>query len=126
MNYEQARALAQRLIDKNGRTIAMQRLSSAAADVEKPWEGPGVPTVAQTVSVKGVFLPHTGTDLGVLGIDQELLKRVEQVALIAGKAKTDFMLFHQVVDKAMTWKIEWIRVLEPGDTAVFYAIGVKR
>jgi hypothetical protein len=75
-----------------------------------------------------VFLSQSGLiDLGKYGIDDELLKRVEQVALVAGLTSAlDLGLFHQIVDKSTVWKIDWIRTLAPADTTVLYAIGVKR
>jgi hypothetical protein len=126
MDYARAVALAQRLILKNGRAIDVIRFSPTAADANKPWRGPGTPTVAQTVSTTAVFLPHASLgDLGKLGIDEEMLKRVEQVALVAGGA-TDLSSFNAFVDGGSRWKIDWVRELKPGSTSVLYAIGVKR
>lgn len=126
MDYARAVALAQRLINKNGRTITIDRLSAVALDVNKPWKGPGAPTVAATVSPKAVFLPHASlSDLGLFAPDDELLKRAEQVALLAADGTNDFTTFHRITDTTM-YRIDWVRALKPGDTVILYAIGVCR
>lgn len=125
--YDKALALAQRLIAKKGRAVSLQRLTSTPTDASMPWKGQGSPVVEQTLAVQAVFLPHTGTiDLGkYLEITEDLLKRCEQVALIAGST-VDLTTFHQFLDAGSTWKIEWMRELKPGDLTVLYVFGVKR
>jgi len=125
MDYARAVALAQRLIDKNGRGITVQQLSATPADANKPWKGAGAPTVAAQATPKGVFVPASGNDLSSFGIDNELLKRVEQVVLIAADGTNAFDEFHRISDGVL-FKIEWVRVLKPGDTVIIYAMGVKR
>ena len=120
-------ALAQRLITKNGRSVTFQRLSATAADATKPWKGPGTPTVAQTQAVDAVFLPANGSvDLGKLGIDKELLKRVEQVCMVAGITGTDLSTFSTILDSSSRFKIDWYRELKPSDGVVLYVFGVSR
>jgi len=127
VDYVRSLALAQRLITANGRTVAVQKLSSTPADVNKPWEGTTLPTVATTVSPKAVFVPHTGAgDLGKYLVDEELLKRCDQVVLIAYDGTNDLGTFTQVQDGGSTWKIVWVRELKPGDLTILYAIGVSR
>ena len=126
MDYARAVALAQRLITKNGRAITVQQLGSIPADVTKPWKGAANPTVVNSVETVGVFVPHAGSeDLGKFLVDEELLKRVEQVVLIAGGG-TDLTTYQQVLDEGSVWKIDWIRGLKPGSVTVLYAVGVKR
>lgn len=126
MDYVKATALALKLIQKNGTAISVQKLSATAADATKPWKGAGTPTVDQSVNTHGVFLPHASTqDLGVFGIDDEMMKRVEQVALVPGQA-TDLSTFHQLTRGGVAYKIDWFRALKPADITVLYAFGVKR
>lgn len=126
-NTDRQIALAQRLITKNGRSATLQRLSATAVDSNKPWKGPGTPTVAQSQVVDAVFLPaNGGIDLGSLGIDKELLKRVEQVCMVAGIRGTDLGTFTVVLDGAVRYKIDWYRELKPSDSAVLYVLGVSR
>lgn len=125
-DFVKAAALALKLIEKNGRSVSIQRLDGTAADPNKPWKGTGTPTVAQSVTTPAVFLPHASTvDLGILGVDEELLKRIEQVAIVPGNA-VDLMTFHQFLDGGTTWKIDWVRELRPATIPVLYVFGVKR
>lgn len=124
-----AAALAQKLIAKNGSLIKVQRLSGTAADPLKPWNGAGTPTVAQEVQVSAVMLPHTGSiDLGMFGVDTELLKRIEEVFLIPGQGATNLESFNQLEVGSVVWKVDWIRGLRfaPLDVAVLYVFGVCR
>lgn len=125
-----AAALAQRLIEKNGSEIQALKLSATPADSDKPWQGPGAPTVATTTNVDAVMLPHASTvDLGVFGIDGELLKRCDEVYLIPGQgAGIDLKTYHLLSLSGVRRKIEWVRELRfaPLDVSVIYAVGVKR
>lgn len=126
MDYARAQALALKLIQKNGKSVTFERLSSVVADATKPWKGAGAPTVAQSVTTSGVVLPHASTvDLGMLGVDDELLKRCEQVLLVPGGA-TDLSNFTNLSEATGRWRIEWVRTLNPAGTVVLYAFGVKR
>lgn len=126
MDYARAVQLAARLILKNGRQTTLQRLSATASNPAQPWKGPGSPTVAETFQTAAVFLPHTGeVDLGKYLVDDELLKRCEQVALIAG-GSVDLTTFTRFLDGSQIWKIEWVRELKPADITVLYAFGVNR
>lgn len=116
-----------RLIEKKGRKITMQRLAGAPANSTTPWEGAGTPTIDVQEKVSCCFVPHSGLeDLGITIEDSELLKRTSEVGLLAGTAKNDFTTFHQFVDGGKTYKLQWIRVLKPGDQLLLYAFGAQR
>lgn len=126
MDFARAQAFALRLITKNGRSVAFERLSSTPTDSNMPWNGPGTPTVAQSVTTVAVSLPHASlTELGFTSVDDELLKRTEQVLLVPGGA-TDLEPFHTMLDGGIRWAVEWVRTLKPASTVVLYAFGVKR
>ncbi len=124
MDYVKLAATAQRLIDKTGRVVKLQRLSSEPADPDKPWKGPGQPEVAQEKELKATFVP-AGGGLGRDLVDEELLKRVEQVALIA-PSDVDLEVFNLVLDGGSKWKVEWIQTLKPAEQVLLYVFGVKR
>lgn len=127
MDFNRAVALAQRLINKNGRTVDLLKLDATAADADKPWKGAGTPTTADTYTGKGVFLPVSSLqELGKYLVDEELLKKCDQVAMMAGGAGKDLTTFHQFVDGSVKWRIEWARELKPADITVLYAFGVCR
>lgn len=127
MSHATLAATGKRLIAKNGRKIKVQRLSATAADSNKPWQGAGEPTSAQEISTVGAFIPHTGLqDLGkYLDVDEELLKRCDQVVLIPGMA-TDLGQFNMVLDDSVKYSIEWVRALKPGTVTTLYAMGLRR
>lgn len=126
MDYARAQALALKLITKNGKAITFQRLDATVADPNKPWKGAGEPTVAQSVNTVAVSLPHASlVDLGFNSVDDELLKRTEQVLLVPGGA-TDLEPFTNVLDQGVRWGVTWVRTLKPADVTVLYAFGVKR
>lgn len=124
MNYVKLAATAQRLIDKTGRMTTLQRLSSKPEDEDKPWKGPGSPTVIQTKELKATFVPASG-GLGRDLVDEELLKRVDQVALIA-PSDIDLEAFNLILDGGSQWRVEWIQTLRPADIVLLYIFGVKR
>lgn len=125
MNYEKLANTAIRLITKTGRSVVMQKLSAEAANSEQPWKGAGTPTVVETEDVIATFVPAGSGGLGLEFVDEELLKRAEQVALIA-PVKDGLNEFHVVLDSAVRWKIEWAQVLKPADKILLYVVGVKR
>src|SRR5262245_22897398 len=127
MDYARAQALAQRLIQKNGKSLRFERLSAVPLDSSKPWRGPGTPTVAETADTVGVSLPHASLiDLGFFSQDDELLKRpTEQVLLVPG-GTTALEPFTNILDGGVRWRVEWVRTLKPADTVVLYAFGVCR
>lgn len=116
-------SLAQRLIDKHGRQVSVRTLSSTPTDGTKPWKNmTGAPT---DVSVKAAFVPFRGFEFGSMFIDDELLKRADQVCLIQGSVG-DFESATQITDDGISYKIEWARRLKPGDQVIVYAFGVRR
>lgn len=126
MNYAKAVALATRLINANGRSTTLQRLSSTPVDANKPWKGPAVPTVMQSVITVGLFAPPFNNEsLGKEFIRDELLARCENVLLVATNA-VDLTTFTSVLDSSVRWNIEWCQVLQPGATVLLYAFGIKR
>lgn len=124
-NYPKLVATAQRLINNSGRSIIVQQLDSGPANPDKPWEGAGAPTVKDAEPVIGTFVPHTSSGFGMSFIDEELLKRVEQVVLVA-QATKDIEKFHLIVDSNTEWRIDWAQVLKPANEVLLYAFGVVR
>lgn len=124
-DYTEFVELAQELIAENGRQIKIQKLDATAADTSKPWKGPGTPTVDTEKSLPAVFVPASGSSLGRDIVKEELLDRVEQVALVA---PTDVSLedFHVILDDGVRWNIDWAQALKPGPMVVLYVFGVKR
>jgi hypothetical protein len=119
-------SVAQRLIDKNGRLVLLQQLGNTPIDSNKPWNGPGQPSVEHEYPVKGVFVPASGEAFGRQLVSDDLLQRADEVLLVAGRIGSDFSNIHIVVDNALDWGVEWVHTLRPQDEILLYAYGVKR
>ena len=126
MNHDNAVALAKRLIAGHGRSVIMQQLGASATDPSRPWNGQSIPVVSVIEKVTAAFVPHTGSDLGKFFVSEELLKRCNEVGLVAGGTKNELSVFHQVVDGNRTFKLEWVQVLKPGTVNIVYAFGIMR
>lgn len=126
MDYVKAAATVVRLINANGRTTVLQRLSAEPADPGKPWKGAGEPSVEQSVTAKGVFVPPFNNEsLGQDFIRDELLARADEVFMVGPNA-VDLTTFTSVLDGGLRWNIEWCQVLKPADVLLLYAFGVRR
>lgn len=124
--YDASIAVALRLITQKGRLVTLQKMSNASTDPDKPWNGSGLPSVeSQVNNVPACFVPHMGSNLGFINIDTELLKRSEQVALVA-PTQEGLEVNNVVLDNSITWKINWVQVLKPGLQTVLYVFGVSR
>lgn len=130
-NYSEIQQVATDLIASFGRSVVFRKWNSTPPDPTKPWVGPVDPVAnATTVSATAVFVPlgASSAQLGMEAVDQDLLKRVSQVALAApGAAVTDDLSkFNDILDGNVSYKIEVARVLKPGDTTLLYFFGVSR
>lgn len=126
-DYTEFVELAVELIEESGRAVTVRTLSGVAADITKPWKGAGAPTtLTEVTNVLAVFLPAQGTDFGRKLVDAELLKRCEQVMLVAPHPTATYEGAHVVIDGGSTWKINWMQVLKPGPVITLYCIGVSR
>jgi hypothetical protein len=126
VDYVRMQATALRLIEANGRVVTLQRLSNTPADAAKPWNGPSTPTVAEEQEVTAAFVPHAGNiEMAKDLIDADLLKRCDQIALVGVSGTQDFKDFNQLVDDGVTYKIPFMRVLQPGTETLLYVFGIK-
>ena len=119
--------MAQDLIKENGREVEFLRLDSGPADPDKPWIGAGTPIVAERVKTIAVCVPAISLSFGTDFANEELLKRVSEVFIVAADdAGTNFEKFHAIDDIGTRWTIEWGQILRPGPVKVLYLIGVSR
>lgn len=127
LDYAPILADAQQLIADTGRLATFELLDAAPADSARPWRGPAAPAVANSSDAVATFVPAQGADLGRMGISEQLLARVEQVALVAGDATGfDYAAAHSAVDAGVRWRVDWVQTLCPGGTVLLYAMGMKR
>jgi len=121
-------AVAQELIDDNGRDVTLIRWKQAPADSAKPWEGPDDPrgTPDATDTVKGCFVPIAGSGLGTETIDADALKRTGGVCLIGPGAGFDLATANELIDGSVHKRITFVQTLKPADTVLMYYVGVER
>lgn len=126
MDYATLVPLVRQLISATGRSVTFQRLSSTPSDPSKPWNGPGTPTVAESVVTAATFVPPSGDSFGKEFLSSELLSRCEQVCLTAPNVSMALSSATVILDAAQRWSVAWVYELKPGDTTLLFAFGVKR
>lgn len=131
--YDSAIAVAQRLIKKFGRQVALYQLVSTPADVNKPWQGAGTPAQGLIVFRNAVFLPLSGlADLGIQLTDEELTLCANEAILVPFGTDADVGdgTFFGCIDdpngNGPRFNFLWIKILKPGPQIVMYAMGIKR
>ena len=126
-NYTKLAATALRLVENAGRAITLVKFHTTPGNASKPWLGATSPRGANATQLNttGVFVePSSATSLGMSTEISDLLKRSEQVIIVA--STSDLSQYHEVIDNSIRWKIEGMEKLAPGATTLLYFIGVKR
>ena len=118
-------AVAQRLIQANGRTVTIIRHGKNPQDTDQPWRGSSEYPVA---TVTGIAAFVAASDLGYKVRDAENVKRADKVALFAaaddgGQPLEDFDV---IQDGDAVWHIVRCEVLQPGSTRLLYMFEVAR
>jgi len=121
-------AIAQELIDDNGREITLIRYKQAPADTDKPWEGPDDPRTSpdDTTTVIGCFVPMGGSGLAKEDVDADALKRTSEVCLIGPGAGFDLGKANELIDDGVSKKISFVQTLKPASTVLLYYVGISR
>lgn len=131
VEYARLADTAQRLINENGRSVTLLKLSRADDDTNKPWRGSTTARSAPEASVTGkaVFVPLSGADdLGFIVDQSSGIKRGSEVALFAANddGGNDLSLFDEIQDKGGSWKILNTQLLHPADQKILYFFEVER
>lgn len=127
MDYAELVTVVQELIADTGRACRFEVLSSEPADPAAPWDGPATPTVERQMNAPATFVPAAGAELGLEFIATDLLKKAQQVCLVAPHpAALALDKCTSVFDAQTRWRVEWVQVLRPGSTVLLYALGVTR
>jgi hypothetical protein len=128
INYTEMAAVAQELIDDNGRTVTLIRHKQAPADANVPWEGPDDPRTVPdaTDDVIGCFVPISGSGLAKETIDEDALKRTQDVCLIGPGASFDLATADELIDGTVHKKITFVQTLKPATIVLMYFVGVER
>ena len=120
--YDNARALATRLIAKKGRPIVVTKVNDAALpDADRPWD----PADAQTksnVTVRGVIVPITRAK-----IDDTLVRINDKIAYVSAAAVDDFeiSLKDTITISGTVHRIVEITDISPGEQKVLYILQLR-
>ena len=101
------------------------------ADASKPWEGATNPRspLDDTQVLSAVFVPITSSSqLGLRVLDEDLLRKSEQLLLVAPGATftPDLTTFDEIIDGTIAWRIIFIEKLKPATITLIYYFGVAR
>lgn len=124
LDYVELAATVRELIEGTGRSITFNKFVDDADDPSKPWKPSGA-TVGQVTF--GTFVPpSSAADFGMSISDEELFRRAEQVLLCGTIPLIDLASYNTLTDRGVTWRVQWVYELKPGDTVLLYAFGVKQ
>ena len=125
VDFVRMAAVAQRLIQANGRDVAIVQHGKNPADSDQPWRGSSEYPVA-TVYGKAAFV--AASDLGHRVRDDQNVKRADKVALFAALNDGGHALeeFDVILDQGVVWQIVRAEVLQPGSTRLLYMFEVAR
>lgn len=132
IDYVEIANIAKTAIDENGRPVTFLRFDQTPADVNQPWNGPADPraTPDASASVIGLFIqPVVAQTLGLTTVDQDLMKRTEEIVLVApGAANPPFDLTtaNELIDGGVNKKITFVETLRPNTITLLYFVGVAR
>lgn len=130
LNYTRFRALAERLIEENGRTLQLVRKDQGnPVDSDKPWrESTGAADI--TFDVIGVFIDFESDE-----VDGTLVLRTDKRVLIADKSVTEeggsasnlkIEQYSDILDGGIRYAIVNPTVIEPGNQRIMYDLQVRQ
>jgi hypothetical protein len=111
--YASLRATAQRLIQKNGRTVTYTIKGTTLADPAKPWDGK---TGDTTKSLKAAFIQFTLENVRgnlVQSGDKRALIAADDLATTPGPEDL-------ITDGTIPWHIVSVEAIDPSDAPVVY------
>lgn len=129
-DFSRQQATAQRLISANGGAVTLRKFDDAPADASAPWEGPADPRAGGVTEVAATAVwvqPNSARKLGIGWVTDDLVKRSEQILIIAGSAGVDLSGFNEVDGPGGNFKIVDVERLAPdGATSLVWFLGVSR
>lgn len=130
-DYTEIQGVAETLITEFGRSVTLEKFNETLQDAGKPYLGSADPRSSPLATVTisaAVVEPDSTVQLGIATKDSELVKRSEQVMIIAPGVSLaeDLATFDEVVDGSTRWKIQVVETLKPGPVILLYFVGVAR
>ena len=129
-DYTPIKAVAENLIENFGRSLTLVIRDTTPDNASQPWKGPADPgtdiiKVAIGVNVDPISDSFFGTEF----TDEEgkLIRRTGKAILFAENsvAGFDMTLVDLLIDGSVTYKVDRVNVLDPGDTPILYEVDIK-
>lgn len=116
------------MIEESGRKITLKNNRNDTPDPSKPWEVSTNPI--SVTDVPACFVaPSDIEQLGITNFAEDLLKKIEQVAMVApsDKITDDLSDFDMLLDTdGEEYRVFEVRKLKPGTVTLLYYIFVGR
>lgn len=114
-----------------GRSVTFIKFDTTPTNPSDPGAGVTNPRASPDASatLEAVFVPPTdGRALGMGVIDDDLLKRTKEIAIVQpGPTGTfDLTIADEVIDGSDRRKILFVEKLQPGGTILLYFVGMAR
>lgn len=123
--FDNSKALAQRLIEKNGQSVELVRIKLGSDVPEKPWRTEANVQVSETVTA--VFLNYD-----IKQIDGDLVRVGDQIAYIAALSTPAPPTVGDYIKRTMTdgteqiWYVVLVKPLAPNGDYIMYELGVRQ
>lgn len=122
VDYTSLAATAKRLIEKNGRTVTITKMSQTPADPAKPHRARN-PAADTSVTPTAVVVPFESEQVdgsNVMVDDKMVMVAQESVSGV------DLKSFDRLTDGSDEYDIVKVKKVNPGPTSVVYMIQVRR
>lgn len=129
-DYTPIKATVKRLIEDRGRLFTLTIRDTSPSDASQPWRGPADPGIDTSINAIGVnvhsFLKSFfGTEY--IDEDGKLIRRTDKSILFAEDSVSgiDMTLIDKLIDGSITYKVDRVNELAPGDTPILYEVDIK-
>lgn len=116
-DYSELATVAQELLRDFGKPVTLTKKNRSAADAAKPWRGPSAADT--TANVYAVVVPNDRADE-----KQGLTRRGAATGFVAAldAPSSNIEEFDTLNDGSKVWKIEAVRIYNPGTTRLVYKL----
>lgn len=114
-----------------GREITLVKLDTTPDDPGDPGAGAADPraTPDESAALQAAFVPpSSASQLGMRTMDDDLLKRTEEIAIVQPGPDATFDLSEadEVIDGSLRRRVSFVEKLQPGSVVLLYFVGMAR
>lgn len=116
--------LAQRLIQKNGRSLVVTFPTSIDRDINKPYLGK-IKSV-NTKTLIGVFVDQNRNDQNLTNAPTLVQVGLKQCLIAAGDVSPETIRTATLItDRGIVWKIKNVETVDPGDDPILFKLNLE-